>query len=83
MFEWQSHSQKYTGVSHYNDLFQFSNLRAQATQAHNWDQVPRKPHKPKVNSGKKCKVCQRPYHTLFHLDQQNISLRVLLRMELM
>ena len=55
MFEWQSHSQKCTGVPvpHYNDLLEFLNLRAQATEAHSSDRVPKKSHKPEVNSVKR------------------------------
>ena len=32
LFEWQRHDQKSTDVSHYNDLLEFINLRAQATE---------------------------------------------------
>ena len=32
MFEWQKHSQEQTDVPHYQDLFQFINLRAQASE---------------------------------------------------
>ena len=39
MFEWQFHSQKCTGV---NDLLEFLNLHAQATEA---DRVPKKLYK--------------------------------------
>ena len=34
MFEWQTHSQKTTGVPHYQDLLKFLDLRAQATESH-------------------------------------------------
>ena len=33
MFEWQKHSQKSVGVPHYQDLLDFLNLRAQATES--------------------------------------------------
>ena len=33
MFEWQKHSQKSEGVPHYQDLLDFLNLRAQATES--------------------------------------------------
>ena len=33
MFEWQKHSQKSDGVPHYQDLLDFLNLRAQATES--------------------------------------------------
>ena len=143
MFEWQSHSQKSTGVPHYWDLLDFLNLRAQATESHASDrshkrarpEAPggRKPpgaittyagsidgrsthcvlctdqrhplyacpqfksmsHETKLStlmsnhlcknclgsghfwkqctSLHKCKTCQRPHHTLLHLDRQSIS----------
>ena len=33
MFEWQKHSQKSTGVPHYQDLLEFFNLRAEASES--------------------------------------------------
>jgi hypothetical protein len=33
MFEWQKHSQKSAGVPHYQDLLEFLNLRAQASES--------------------------------------------------
>ena len=34
MFEWQKHSQKSTGVPHYQDLLKFLNLWAQASESY-------------------------------------------------
>ena len=41
MFEWQTHSQKTTGVPHYQDLLKFLDLRAQATESHVSDRIRR------------------------------------------
>ena len=145
MFEWQSHSQKSSSVPHYQDLLDFLNLRAQATESHVSDRVPKRINKPEIHNSKrtpgiigshasgidarsssqcsvcdaekhplyacpkfksmphqaklstlkakrlcsnclssghfwkqctsihKCKICQRPHHTLLHLDQGSIS----------
>ena len=53
MFEWQSHSQKSSGVPHYQDILDFFNLRAQATELHVSDRVPKKLNKPETHSSKK------------------------------
>ena len=48
MFEWQSHSQKSSGVPHYQDI-----LDCQATELHVSDRVPKKLNKPETHSSKK------------------------------
>ena len=145
MFEWQKHSQSSTSVPHFQDLLDFINLRAQATESNLSDRnlsdrnakkfrlethhdkkkggfigshagsidaraclvceadkhplyaCPKfkaMPHETKLstlkahnlcsnclgsghywkkcNSIHKCKVCQKPHHTLLHLDQRSI-----------
>ena len=43
MFEWQKHSQKSPGVPHYQDLLDFLNLRAQASESSLTDHSSRRP----------------------------------------
>ena len=138
MFEWQKHSQSSSSVPHFQDLLDFLNLRAQATESNLPDRSAKRPRpethhdrkktwsvrtqeastqervwcaKPKSipfmpapSSGQclmrrsyqpwkhnlcsnslcsghfwrkctslhKCKVCQKPHHTLLHVDQRSI-----------
>lgn len=81
MFEWQSHSQKSTGVPHYQDLLTFLDLRAQATEAHASNHVPKKLNKPEIRrtpgvisshvsgvdtrSSTQCSVCDAGKHPLY------------------
>ena len=53
MFEWQSHSQKSSGVPHYQDLLDVLNLRAQTTKSHASDRVPKRFNKPETHNSKK------------------------------
>ena len=79
MFEWQKHSSTSTTVPHYNDLLEFLNLRAQASE-HTIDdshrRTPnemRKVHKPIAShnanvtpaSNASCPLCKSENHLLF------------------
>ena len=54
MFEWQKHSQDTTNVPHYQDLLEFINLRAQASETSTSDikKYPKGEIKGKFHSSK-------------------------------
>lgn len=81
MFEWQKHSQKSPGVPHYQDLLDFLNLRAQASESSLVDHSNRKPKFDTLNvevstdsglistnsdsSQSRCVLCKPEKHPLY------------------
>ena len=82
-FEWQKASQEATTTPHYNDLIEFINLRAQASETISSESRPR-PATPRVNSSNKsvtsftasasdpdinCILCKTERHPLYACPQ--------------
>ena len=73
MFEWQKHSQESVDVPHYNDLLDFINLRAQASESLSTSSSKKPfPNKPVTsfaanasNSSPLCTVCKTERHPLY------------------
>ena len=74
VFEWQKQSQEHASVPHYNDLLEFIDLRAQASESSFSSQ--KKPSKPIVsfvtsasNTSLNCVVCKKERHPLYACPQ--------------